>query len=183
MKNILTFLVFIIFISCDNNGHNDYDDNNSFENIEPITTMAFAVDKSSDVYKLFLDKKGKIKKNIGIIVGKRKFIFDKILEIKSNQRVDYNSYFYVLSKFEGKNRSFIVFYSTEGNEHSDILSYVIEETGNPFYITVDKEKKFEIIVPKRPTGYANGDVKENAVTVNGKESKLLISDHAIIILK
>ncbi len=181
MKNIIKMItvVFVIMTLYSCNENNDINENNSKAPDSRIRTAVFAIDTSSDAYKLFLDKDGKIKNNISVLVGEHKFLLDKIMEIKSNQSVDFK----VLSKFEGKNRSFTRFYSTKGNEHSAILNYVVEETRNPFYITIDEEKKFEIIVPKRPTVYANGDVKENAVTVNGKESKLLISDKAIIILK
>ncbi len=172
MKNIVRFLVFIVFISCNNN--DDSDKNiNAFK--EPIRKIIFTVDEFSDTYKLFLDKEGKIKKNIGIIVGKHKFLLD---EIKENM---------TLSKVE-KNTSFLCL-TTKGTSTGEapgfqILTYALYENGEPFYITIDNKKKFEIIVTKEPKKGLEEVLVSTDITVNGKETKFIFDGfQPYIILK
>ncbi len=171
MKNILTFLVFIVFISCNNNDENK---RSYFE--EPIRKIVFVIDKSSDSYKNFLDEKGKVKKNIGIIVGKYKFILDEIIENMTLPKVEENVSFLGLTT-KGS--------STGGAPGFKILKYVCDEIGKPFYITIDNEKKFEIIVAKTPKSAGYGEMRVNTdITVNGKETKFIFNSfQPYIILK
>lgn len=180
MKNIYLILMLFIIVSCVND---DDENKGSCEPDQPIDKIIFAIDKSSDEYQLFLDKEEKMKKNIGIIVGENKFLFDEIIEEVPTV------YFKTLSDIE-ENTIFLGL-TTKGTSVGNtpgwyILDYALEEIGKPFYITIDDDKKFELIITKKPIGTKKyGEVIVNTdITVNGKETKFLFARfQPIIVLK
>ncbi len=165
MKNILTFLIFIIFVSC-----NDTPSPSPSPSPSPppeiLEEIMFIVDTSSDAHKLFLDKEGKIKKNICVIMGERKVFLNEIKENMTLRKVE-------------ENVSFLGLTTKDRGIGFQILKYVIDEIGKPFYITIDDKKKFEIIVTDEKIKREGANI-----TVNGKETKFIVyRSKSYIILK
>ncbi len=180
MRNILIFLFFIIFISCNkNNGEHTF--------LMPIQKVMFVVDKTSEAYKLFIDKEGKLKENVYIKVGDYKTPINQIIEKNSNQE-EFRIYFSYLSKIEGENHSYIGL-STKGRSTGDdpgwyILHHVLSKIGKPFTIIIDDKEEFKVTVTEKPVSKEQGKevVVNNNVIVNGNKTKFLYSNYPIIYL-
>lgn len=184
MKNILKISVLLLFafISC----KSEENDNESFAIERPIKKVMFAVDKSSDEYKLFIDKNGKIKKDIRVVIGNRQILIDEIIDKNPNQESEFWNYFQELSKVEQENHHFMGL-STKGESSGSnpgwyLLNHVLYEIDKPFYITIGGENKFKIIVVKKPITHKKKMIVNTNVMVNGEKTKFLYSIYPILYL-
>ncbi len=175
-------LFFIIFISCNkNNGEHTF--------LMPVQKVMFVVDKTSDAYKLFVDKEGKLKENVYIKVGDYKTRINQIIEKKSDRKKElFEMYFGFLSQIEGENHSYIGLStegiaSGEGSPSWNILKHVLHKVGEPFTIIIDDKEEFKITVLEKPVSKERGKkVMVNNVIVNGNKTKFLYSNYPIIYL-